>query len=102
MLLTIFLKIRHRVVEVMFVLMVLLLILIVVQSGVRHTCGGSHGRKKNNVDKDNLVGPDDGLQKNQNWIWKKIDKVEEDDDETIAILTEDKGLKTRLKDNKVF
>ena len=39
---------------------------------------------------------------NQNWIWKKIDDVEENDDETIAILTENKGLKTRLKDNKVF
>ena len=34
---------------------------------------------------------------------KKIDKVEEDDDETIAILTEHQGLKTRLlKDNKAF
>ena len=83
----------HRVVKVMFVLSVLLLILIVVQSGVHHTCGEDHGRKKSNVDKDNLDGPDDGLQINQNWIWKKIDEVEEDNDETIAILAEDKRLK---------
>ena len=58
--------------------------------------------KKNNIDKDHLVGPDDGLQINQNQIWKKIDEVDEDDDETIAILTEDKGLETRLRHNKVF
>ena len=83
-------------------LKVLLFLLIVVQSGVHHTFDGGHGRKKNDVDKDNLDGPDDGRQINQNWIWKKIDDVEENDDETIAILTENKGLKTRLKDNKVF
>ena len=29
-------------------------------------------------------------------------EVEEDDDETIAILTEREGLKTRLKDTKAF
>ena len=81
--------------------MVLLLILIVVQSGVHHTCGGGHGRKKNNANKDNLDGPDDGLKVNQNWIWRKTDEVEEDNDETIAILTKDKRLKTRLKDNFV-
>ena len=33
---------------------------------------------------------------------KKIDEVEEDDDEDIAILAEHQGLKTRLKDNKVL
>ena len=45
---------------------------------------------------------DDGLQINKNWIKKRIYKVEEDDDEAIAILTEHQGLKTRLKDNKTF
>ena len=50
----------------------------------------------------NLNGPNDGLQINQNLIRKKIDEVEEDDDETIAILTEHQGLKTRLKDNEAF
>ena len=50
----------------------------------------------------NLKGPNDGLQINQNWITKKTDEVEEDDDETIAILTKHQGLKTRLKDNKAF
>ena len=35
----------------------------------------------------NLNGPDDGLQINQDWIRKKIDEGEEDDDETITILT---------------
>ena len=89
-------------VEVMFLLMLLLFILIVVQSGVHHTLGGGPGRKKNNVDKDNLDGPDDGLQINQNLIWRKTDEVEDDDDKAIAILTKDKGLKTRLKENKVF
>ena len=44
----------------------------------------------------------DGLQINQNWIKKKNDKVEEDHDETIAILTEHQGLKKRLKDNRMF
>ena len=38
------------------------------------------------IDKYNLNGPDVGLQINQNWIWKKTDKVEEDDDEFIVIL----------------
>ena len=50
----------------------------------------------------NLNGPNDGLQINQNLIRKKIDEFEEDDDETIAILTEHEGLKSRLKDNKAF
>ena len=50
----------------------------------------------------NLNGPDNGLQINQNWIRKKIDKVEEDYDETMAILTEHQGLKTRLNNNKMF
>ena len=85
MLLTIFLKIPHHAVEVMFVLMVLLLVLVAVQSGVHHTCAGGHWRKKNNANKDNLDGPYDGLQVNQNWIWKNIDKVKEDDDETITL-----------------
>ena len=31
-----------------------------------------------------------------------VDEVKEDDDETIAILTEHEGLKTRFKDNKAF
>ena len=70
-LLTIFRKIPHHVVEVMFVLMVLLLVLTVVQSGVHHASGGGNGGKKLNVDKDNLDGPDDVLPINQNWIWKK-------------------------------
>ena len=46
--------------------MVLLLVLIIVQSGVHHTCGEDHGRKKNNPGEDNLDGPDVGLQINQN------------------------------------
>ena len=50
----------------------------------------------------NLNGPDDGLQINQNWIRKKTDEFGKDDDETIAILTEHHGLKTRLKKNKGF
>ena len=87
----------------MFVFMVLLLIITVVQSCVYHTSDGGHGRKKNDADKDHSGGPDDGIQINQNWIWKKIDKAEEDDDDKIiAILTDHQGLKTRLKDNKVF
>ena len=70
-------------------LMVLLLVLIVVRSGVHHTFGGGYGRKKNNVEKDDLKGTDDGLRiKIKNWFRKIIDEVEEDDDETIAILTE--------------
>ena len=39
---------------------------------------------------------------NQNWIWKKTDEVEEEEDETIAILIEHQGLKSRLKENKAF
>ena len=58
--------------------------------------------KKVKVDKDNLNKPDDGIQINQNGIQIKTDEVEEDDDETIVILTEHQGLKTRLKDNKTF
>ena len=50
----------------------------------------------------NLNGPDDGLQINQNWLRKKIDEVKEDEDETIPILTEYEGLKTRLKNTKAF
>ena len=38
----------------------------------------------------------------QNWIRRKSDEVEEDGDETIAILTEHQILKTRLKDNNAF
>lgn len=38
---------------------------------------------------------------NHNWIRKKIE-VEEDDDKTIAILTEHQGLKTRLMTIKRF
>ena len=55
-------------------------------------------RERNNVDKDNF----DGLQINQNWIWKKTDEVEQDGNETIAILTEHDGFKTILKVNKAF
>ena len=58
--------------------------------------------KKVKVNKDNLNKPDDGIQINQNGIQIKIDEVEEDDDETIAILIEHQGLKVRLKDNKTF
>ena len=42
MLLIIFLKISHHLVEVMFVLKVLLLILKVTQSGIHHICVGGH------------------------------------------------------------
>ena len=63
-------------------------------------CTLCHGRKKNKVGKDYSNEPDDGLQMNQNCIWKEIDEVEEDDDETIVILTDHQRLKTRLKDNK--
>ena len=87
----------------MFTLMVLLLILILVDSGVLHTCGGVQWRRKHNADKDNLGGHDnDRLQINQNWIWKKTNEVYDDDYETIAILTVHGGLKTRLKYNKAF
>ena len=55
-------------------------------------------RERNNVDKDNF----DGLQINQNWIWKKTDEVEQDGNETIAILTKHDGFKTILKVNKAF
>ena len=48
----------------------------------------------------NLNGSNDGL--NQNWIKKKTDEVQEDDDETVAILAKYQGLKTRLKDNKAL
>ena len=48
------------------------------------------------IDTDNLNGPDDGLQINQNWIWKKKNEFVEDDDESIVILTEHQGLKTRF------
>ena len=50
----------------------------------------------------NLNGSNDGLKINQNWIKKKTDEVEEDDDETVAILAKYQGLKTRLKDNKAL
>ena len=92
-LLTIFLKITYYVDEVIFVLMMLLLVLAAIQNGAHHICGGGHWRKKNNVDKDNLDEPDDGIQINQNWIWKETDEVEEDDDKTITIITEHLGLK---------
>ena len=72
MLSTMFLKLHHLLNTDMFVLIVLLLILVVVDSGVPHTCGGGYWRKKHNVDRDNLDGHDnDTLQINQNWIWKK-------------------------------
>ena len=50
----------------------------------------------------NLNAADDGRLINQNWMRKNIDEVEEDDDETFAILTEHQGLKTKLKNNKPF
>ena len=50
----------------------------------------------------NWNGPDDGLQINRNWIKRITDEVEEDDDKTVAILTEHQGLKPRLKDNRAF
>ena len=79
MLLTIFLKIPHHIVEVKLVLMMMLLVLKNIQSALYH-CGGVHGRRKNNTDKDNLDGSDDGRQINQNGIWKETDEVEEDDE----------------------
>lgn len=51
--------------------------------------------ERNNVDKDSF----DGLQINQNWIWKKI---EENNNETIDTLNQHEGPKTRLKDNKSY
>ena len=53
------------------------------EGGLIPQCTICHGRRKNNVDQDNVIGPNDVLQINQNWIWKKTDEVEEDDDETI-------------------
>ena len=50
----------------------------------------------------NLNRPDNEHQINQNCIRKKIEEVEEDDDEAIAILTEHQELKTRLNNNKAF
>ena len=50
----------------------------------------------------NLNGPDDGLLINENWIRKNFNKVDKNDDETIATLTEYQGLKARLKNNKPF
>ena len=89
MLLTIFLKNPHPVVEVMFVLMVLLFILIVIESGVVLAMD-LMGEKKVIQIKKIQIDLDDRPQINQNQIQKKIDKVEKDDDEAIAILTEDK------------
>ena len=68
----------------MFVLVVLWLILIIVHSGVILVVEVM-GKKKRNVDKDNLDGTSDGLQINQNWIRKKMDEVKEDGDETTVI-----------------
>lgn len=69
MLLNMFLKVPHFVLEVISVLMVLLLEPIVVHSGVYHTWGESLGRKKQNVNENNLGEPDnDGLYLNQNWM----------------------------------
>ena len=66
-------------------------------------CTLCHGRKKNNVDKDNLNESGDGLQINQKLISKKNDEVEEDDDdETIVMSTEHQGLKIKLRDKIVF
>ena len=59
--------------------MMLLLVLKNIQSALYH-CGGVHGKRKNNVNKDNLDGSDDGLQINQNGIWKEVDEIEEDDE----------------------
>lgn len=73
--LTMFLKISHHVMEVIFVLMVQLLVLIVVRRGVHHTWGRGQGRKKHDIDKHNLDESDNcRLQMNQNWIWKKMMK----------------------------
>ena len=84
-----------------FVFMVLLLVLIVVQTGVHHTCGGGHESKKNIVDKDDLDGSDDGIQITQkldleiNWLswgrWWQYCRI-----------NWKSGLKTRLKDSKDF
>ena len=53
-----FLNISHHVVEVMFVLVMQLLALTVVHSSVHHSRVGGHGRKKHDIDKGNLDGPD--------------------------------------------
>ena len=56
--------------------------------------------EQNNADKANLDGSDhDGLQISQNWICKKKkknDKVEEDGDKNIAILTKHERLRIRI------
>ena len=74
----------------------------VFEGGLIPQCTLCYGRKKNIVDKDNSTGFDDGFQTNQNWIWKKNNKVEEVDYESIVILTENQGLKTKLKGNKTL
>ena len=61
-----------------------------------------HERKKKNLDEDNWNRPAGGLRINKIKYGKKIDEVQEDDDETIAILTEHHGMQTRLKKNKAF
>lgn len=79
--------------------MLLLLLHILVNSGVYHTCGGGHGRQKRNVAKGNLDGHvNGGLHIHQNWIWKKLMKLRMTMIETLLPYY----LKTKLKDNNAF
>lgn len=62
--------------EVIFVLMVQLLVLIVVRRGVHHTWGRGQGRKKHDIDKHNLDGPDNcGLTDESKLDMEKNDEV---------------------------
>ena len=58
------------------------------------------GKKKRNVDKDNLDGTSDGLQINQNWIRKKMDEVKEDGDETTVIFNWTLVTQNKIKEQK--
>lgn len=58
------------------------------------------GKKKRNVDKDNLDGTGDGLQINQKWIRKKMDEVKEDGDETTVIFNWTLVTQNKIKEQK--
>ena len=58
------------------------------------------GKKKRNVDKDNLDGTSDGLQINQNWIRKKMDEVKEDGNKTTVIFNWTLGTQNKIKEQK--
>ena len=56
--------------------MVQLLVLIVVRRGVHHTWGRGQGRKKHDIDKHNLDGPDNcGLTDESKLDMEKNDEV---------------------------